>query len=232
MFLVMKKIVVLSVACIFAGSVFAQTQTEEKPPQEGTPSAAIAGIRLANDLVKYGYAHNEALPLIQAAEILLSTPTQESKVTKSDEGNKPETVEKKTTGVSHSPKVLLADAKELAAGNESLLAVIKNAESKLGQASRGRVGGQGYKESRLYANSYELFQAKFWEGDLAEILVVGDGDTDLDLYVYDQNGNLIASDTDYTDDCYVRWVPKWTGVYTLKIINRGRVYNDYELVTN
>ncbi|MDR3095147.1 MAG: hypothetical protein LBU62_10995 [Bacteroidales bacterium] len=228
----MKRIFVISMACVFAGSVFAQTQTEEKKPQAGTPSAAIADIRLANELAKYGYAHNEALPLIQAAEILLSTPTQVSKLTKTDEGSKPETVKEKTTGVPHKPDVLLADAKELAQSNAHLLALVKNAEAKLGQKSRGRVGGPGYKASRLYANRYELFQAKFWQDDLAEILVTGDGDTDLDLYVYDENDNLITRDEDYTDDCYVRWYPKWTGVYTLKIVNRGKVYNDYELFTN
>jgi hypothetical protein len=226
------KTIVLSLACIFAGSVFAQTQTEEKKPQEGIPSTAIADIRLANDLAKYGYAHNEALPLIQAAEILLSTPTQESKATVTEPSQKPVDVKEKTTGVSHTPEVLLADAKELAAGNELLLTLAKNAESKLGQQSRGRIGGPGYQESRLYAKCYELYQAKFWERELAEILIIGDGDTDLDLYIYDGNGNLIVSDTDYTDNCYVRWIPRWTGAFTIKIVNQGKVYNDYVLMTN
>jgi hypothetical protein len=50
--------------------------------------------------------------------------------------------------------------------------------------------------------------------------------------VYDENGNLIASDTDYTDDCYVRFYPRWTGVFRIKIVNRGGVYNNYAIVTN
>ena len=60
----------------------------------------------------------------------------------------------------------------------------------------------------------------------------GDGDTDLDLYVYDSNGNLIVKDNDYTDDCYVRWYRKWTGRFIVKIVNRGPVYNRYVIVTN
>ena len=63
-------------------------------------------------------------------------------------------------------------------------------------------------------------------------MVVGDGDTDLDLYIYDQNGNQIASDTDYTDQCVCRWVPSWTGAFTIRIVNRGAVYNEFAIATN
>ena len=62
--------------------------------------------------------------------------------------------------------------------------------------------------------------------------VVGDGDTDLDLYVYDQNGNLIDKDVDYTDNCVCTFVPRWTGLFVIKIVNRGSVYNRYVLRTN
>ena len=64
------------------------------------------------------------------------------------------------------------------------------------------------------------------------VTVIGDGDTDLDLYVYDENGNLIDKDVDYSDDCVVSFVPKWTGVFTIKIMNRGNVYNNYIMRTN
>ncbi|GMO11583.1 MAG: hypothetical protein Ta2D_13740 [Rickettsiales bacterium] len=63
-------------------------------------------------------------------------------------------------------------------------------------------------------------------------MVSGDGDTDLDLYIYDANGNLIEYDENYSDDCYVSWVPKWTGSYTIRIVNRGRVYNRFIIATN
>ena len=45
-------------------------------------------------------------------------------------------------------------------------------------------------------------------------------------------GNLIASDTDYSDNCLVSWVPKWTGNFKVKIVNRGNVYNDYTVAAN
>lgn len=80
------------------------------------------------------------------------------------------------------------------------------------------VGGPGRTVSRVSANSTDTYVLAFRGGEVAEIAIFGDGDTDLDLYVYDQNGNLIVRDTDYTDDCYVCWVPAWTGNSLLRIV--------------
>ena len=72
----------------------------------------------------------------------------------------------------------------------------------------------------------------FIEGELAEIGVVGDSDTDLDLFVFDSSDNKIATDTDYTDRCYVSWIPKWTGRYRVVVVNRGMVANQFTIRTN
>jgi hypothetical protein len=61
------------------------------------------------------------------------------------------------------------------------------------------------------------------------VYVSGDGDTDLDLFIYDENGVLIDSDTDYGDECVVTVVPNWTGRFTIQIRNLGSVYNRYTL---
>lgn len=72
----------------------------------------------------------------------------------------------------------------------------------------------------------------FQAGQEATVTVYGDGDTDLDLYVYDSNGNLVAKDEDRTDTCVASWVPKWTGAFTIVVKNRGSVYNRYTMRTN
>jgi hypothetical protein len=86
--------------------------------------------------------------------------------------------------------------------------------------------------ARVEAHDCWYRTATFRAGEVASIFVEGDGDTDLDLYVYDQNGNLVAYDDDLTDTCYVSWVPKWTGPFLIKIVNRGSVYNQFVLLTN
>jgi hypothetical protein len=91
------------------------------------------------------------------------------------------------------------------------------------------VQGSIFHVDRVMARSTDSYNVVFRAGETARVQVIGDGDTALDLYVYDQNGNLVASDTDYTDDCIVSWTPRWTGVFYIRIVNRGSVYNQYTL---
>lgn len=94
------------------------------------------------------------------------------------------------------------------------------------------VGGPQANTFRLEARSYRTFTVSFVGGRKAEVALLGDGDTDLDLQVYDENGNLVASDEDDTDRCYVSWTPKWTGPFTIKVVNHGWVHNIFRIATN
>jgi hypothetical protein len=66
----------------------------------------------------------------------------------------------------------------------------------------------------------------------AVVTMTGDGSTDLDLYVYDEYGTEVARDENATDKATVRFVPRRTGMYFIKVINRGKVWNVFNLVTN
>ena len=80
------------------------------------------------------------------------------------------------------------------------------------------------------AHTTDVFTLTFRANERACVIVSGDGDTDLDLFIYDENGNLIASDTDAGDDCIVTWNPRWTGTFTIKVKNLGSVYNNYKIL--
>lgn len=82
------------------------------------------------------------------------------------------------------------------------------------------------------AHSTDVYHITFDGGYLAQVRVFGDGDTDLDVRVYDENGNLVASDLSYSDNCIVEWRPRWTGVFRIEVENLGGVYNRYDLFTN
>jgi len=86
-----------------------------------------------------------------------------------------------------------------------------------------------YHTDVVLAGHTDTYTVTLPAGETTRIQVRGDGDTDLDLFVYDENGNLIASDTDYTDNCIVNVTPRWTGVFYIRIVNRGSVYNQYVL---
>ncbi|MDO4557068.1 MAG: hypothetical protein Q4B70_18310 [Lachnospiraceae bacterium] len=225
----MKKIVLLALFCVAIASVFAQ---ENKPAIEGKPSKDVEMIRLANNLAKYGYENFSALSLIEAASILNDIATQELNPVSFEKGLEGENSGVKKDKPGFTVDNLLSDATKFADGNENLLALVNEAKAKVGAVTRGRVGGPGRTVSSVNGNSSDTYQIRFIANQYAEILVSGDGDTDLDLYVYDSNGNLIVKDDDYTDDCYVRWIPAWTGNFIVKIVNRGPVYNNYVLVTN
>jgi hypothetical protein len=99
-------------------------------------------------------------------------------------------------------------------------------------AQAGAVGGPKDDIHNVKARSVDVFRVTFRAHELAAIAVRGDGDSDLDLYVYDENGNLIACDTDPTDQCLVTLVPQWTGQFVIRVVNRGFVSNTYRIGTN
>lgn len=113
-----------------------------------------------------------------------------------------------------------------------MLALANSVQISKSEDYRGLLGGPGRRVDRVAANSTDTYVLAFKYGVPAEIFVSGDGDTDLDLYVYDENGNAIVCDDDYSDDCYVCWTPAWTGNFVVKIVNRGPVYNQYVMLTN
>ena len=89
---------------------------------------------------------------------------------------------------------------------------------------------------RVEPYSTEIHEIQCRAGKLAKVSILGDGDTDLDLYIYDMNGNLITSNAsfdDYTKDyCSCSWTPNWTGTFVIKVKNWGSVYNRYRIWTD
>ena len=94
------------------------------------------------------------------------------------------------------------------------------------------VGGTKVNDSRVEAHATDVYHISFYAGELATVVVTGDGDTDLDLYIYDQFGNLVASDTDTTDVCIGQFVPTLTGSFRIELKNLGGVYNRYQIAAD
>lgn len=226
----MKKLI-LSLAVISTAMTVPAQEVPSKEALQGEISPSVSALKLATDLVKYGYAQKTALPLIDAMQILLDNPTQPLGSEVRGETDAPQT-DKKNGTVTLDFARILSDAKTFAEGDEELLALISQVESDAQAPSRGAVNGPKRGAFTVSGGCYNDFDVSFVKGYVAEVLVSGDGDTDLDLYIYDSNGNLIAADTDYTDDCYVSWIPAWTGRYVIRVVNRGPVYNRYVVLTN
>ena len=225
----MKKALLLICMCALSEMAFAQ---EEKPESNKAVTPEICALQTAAGLAKYGYANYSPTALIEAAKIFAETRVQPFDGTKENSADG-QNVEDKESSVSFEPAQLIADARKYAGKDKVVLAYASKVEKEIKKSTtRGALGGPKYSKDKVLAKSTDTYTVKFWAEELAEVVVLGDGDTDLDLYIYDEGGHLIASDSDYTDQCVCRWVPAWTGSFTIKIINRGAVYNSYVLATN
>jgi len=205
---------------------YSQSASADQKEEAVAPSKEMQTFVLAGQLAKHGYEENSVTALIQAAELYLSLGERELKAVSVEAGTGKATT--KNDKVSHDPKRILADAKKMAAGDPVYLAMIAKVEDE----TRGGTAGPQRAVHKVEANSADRFTLRFIGNERAVVVVSGDGDTDLDLYVYDGNGNLIAKDEDYSDDCVASWIPSWTGNFTIRVVNRGGVYNRYVIATN
>ena len=69
-------------------------------------------------------------------------------------------------------------------------------------------------------------------GELVYIKATGNGNSDLDMYVYDSNENLVVQDVRNTTDGYVTFTAGRSGTYYIDITNDGDEDNVYKLVVN
>jgi hypothetical protein len=221
------------VVCGFAFGAVAEQGKINQAEEKGkvSPEAqAVADLTIAGQLAEYGRRTNNPMAMIAAAQIMKNTPVQDKKQEKTAEGTGEETGKK--SGVLETADKLLADAQALAKqqGNDAVASLAEK-ESKI-TAQRDAVGGPVRHVDRVRAGYTDSYTVTFKGGEEAIVAVIGDGDCDLDLYVYDENGNLVGKDTDGTDRCLVRWTPRWTGKFHIKIENICIVYADYILATN
>ena len=182
----MKRIFVIASLIVLSLAALAQ---EEKPVSDKKASPELSALQTAASLAKYGYDNYSATALIEAAKIISETPVQE--LDAKETPGEPQQVEEKPTRLRMNPAQLLADAKKYAGRDKVVVNYAKQVEKMVNSGgTRGAVGGPRYGEGRVYGKTYKDYEVKFWASELAEVIVIGDGDNDLDLYIYDQNGNL------------------------------------------
>jgi hypothetical protein len=128
---------------------------------------------------------------------------------------------------------MLAAARSLARGNAALAALVERAAG--GGQPRGRLDGPGAVRLRVDPRgNVTLFgqETVFRGGELAEVRLSGNGDSDIDLFVLDENGIEVCRSTSRTDHEFCIWRPRWTGRFRIHVVNRGPVPNIFNLVTN
>ncbi|MBQ3044185.1 MAG: hypothetical protein IJD53_07035 [Alistipes sp.] len=135
---------------------------------------------------------------------------------------------------------LLAMAASFTAIENATAATIENegnnviAIESLSDSDSGTANDAEYSEAygRVQAYSTNFYNLGFYAGTTSRVVIEGDGDTDLDLYIYDGYGNLIAYDDDGLDYCVCEWYTVVSGYFSIQVVNRGGVYNDYKITVS
>ncbi len=221
-----KSLFILIISTLFISIASAQEETKEDVTPE---SQDFARFQLAMSMARYGYDTYSPTALLEAATILDNVPIQplkyESYTQEGGSGDKnaeearPFTVQQ-----------LLEDAKEYADGDEVVLEMISRITPR--ESHRGRAGGVGSISTSITSLTTDVYTIKYEGKNSAKVAITGNGLADLDLYVYDKDGELMGKATDATDACVVSWHPKSDEIFTIKIKNISSSNNSYTMITN
>ena len=227
-----KTLVAMSLCYLMTGAAMAsdkKTNSGDAPDSDAKAEASvISKLSLARNLATVAAENKDAVLMVAAAKLEGSIATTSSTRDKTSETDSEGKADEKTSKA----QTLFAQARELADGDEHMLAVIDSTESAVNSSVKGRSAGPASSVTRVKARSSDIYRLSFRGGEKAELAIAGDNDTDLDIYVYDENGNAICSSTTTSDNEYCSWYPRWTGIFVIKVKNLGSVYNQYRLVTN
>jgi hypothetical protein len=99
-----------------------------------------------------------------------------------------------------------------------------------GLTGAARAGGVNV--TRAQAGGTDVYTRYFRAGEVVRVAISGDGDTDLDLYVSCPCDRVVARDEGPTDDAAVQFRAPESGLYTIRVVNRGPVYNEYAIAVD
>ncbi len=229
------------------GVASAATDATAPASQKGKNSAAVAGapatattgvsqFNAAMEMAELARQKKDPVMMLGAARAVLAiggTPGEDASKGGVADKAKPAAASATTTkaDVAASPLSdrLLAEATTFARGNEVALGLIRETQA---DAGRGTPVGPHRHDTRLGGYKYTDYTERFVRGQLAEAAVTGDGDTDVDMVVYDANGNRVCTSARRGDREYCSWTPAWTGNFTVRVTNYGAVYNDVAMLVN
>ncbi len=101
-------------------------------------------------------------------------------------------------------------------------------------ADAGRVPNPGSDVIRINGFGTITYTERFFGGEMARVAIVGNGASDLDVFVYDSFGRLVAQGIGPTDIENVSWFVPGNQIQTFRIVvrNLGANANTYALATN
>jgi hypothetical protein len=192
----------------------------------GDAVEAASALAMADELAAYGNSRLDPLALIVAAKIKKenSLAEREGSVETQGAAEGIEQVAKPGT----TPDELLARALELGGGRQDVLALVDDVRA---LSARGDIQGAGC-YSEIADGGHTVTHVITYTPGSNWVSLSGDGDTDLDLYVFSGDGRLICEGVGYSDRERCSWNQRQTGSLRVSVQNLGSVWNRYRLCTN
>lgn len=242
----LKSIPVLSLSLLICQVPVMYAEEKANVVEENT-SEIVSPIEIAARLVLQGEVQKSPIMLLAAADLIGAVPEGKRDVSEIK-------AEKHGGGEADAEKTTPLMSRE-ALEKRALALAATESEKQLVQSwiDRPRPRGLVYEQGKNLPShvlkgveykiidqgvigpeqSFTLKNVKFEGQKPARILVIGDGDGDLDLWVHDGNtGGLIGHDEDLLSICEVVWVTKFEGPFTIKVANVGSVAERYFVLAN
>lgn len=216
--------IIVSIA--LAAPAIAQDQPPPNLATEGQGSAGgVARLVLSHHLYALGRANKDPLTVLNAARLAASVTLSDTQRAHDTSGDPVQ------IGVSNTadPAEMFGVATTLAAENEPLLDLIDASRRELNFTPLATAIST---VSTLAAGQTDAWPQPFYGASLAEIAILGDENSNLDLKVMDENGNLVCLDIGPSDTAYCSFYPAQNGSFLINVGNTGTGANSYLLLTN
>ena len=82
------------------------------------------------------------------------------------------------------------------------------------------------------ANDFNAYWITFAGGEFGQVRVHSYGSTFLYVGVYDNDGNLLAADTDRSVDAVLTFYCTYSGAYRIVVLNKAPIANSFYIATN
>lgn len=206
------------------------TMAQDQPKPNLTPigsgtQGGVARMVMAHQLYALGQANKDPLTVLNAARLAASVTLTDTARAHETTGDATATVPSNPT----TPAQMFDTATTLAAENETLLDLV---DASRREASFVPLTGAVSSTSSLAKAQTDTWQVPFFGVSLAELAILGDGTSNLDLHVSDDQGNPVCQDIGPSDTAYCSFYPAQNGTFLITVTNTGRDANTYLLLTN
>lgn len=188
-------------------------------------------LALGQDLFAYGLAQEDPVMVLSAAKITGSVFIEDvARNTQTRPGATPGSDDSTPADPAVTTAAQMYQiAYDLAEGDDYLQGLIEDASV---EGSRGRVGGATRTLNRLQAGYVDMVRLEFEGGILAELAILGNDGSNLDLKVIDEKGKTICQEQGASDKLYCAWTPTQDGVFFAEVENVSSKRKSYYVLTN